>query len=213
MCPELKSSVRHLFDAPDVSFNILLTAARHNELEETDGKATKAQTKASVVEKEKLSPRTESLNELKDQVKKLATVMKAGTFPKRNNPPADKRSKGNGNNGQNQNRNNNLQRHNGSRTQDRNGDNVRNNLTGPAANASGPFTDGQRPIQCYKCKGWGHPHRICPSKGNLNFSRRGTRVRLKPLPQTRVRWNPQTTIKNKISNMESSASSSTIPQS
>ena len=27
MHPELKSSIRHLFDVPDVSFNILLTAA------------------------------------------------------------------------------------------------------------------------------------------------------------------------------------------
>ena len=41
----------------------------------------------------------------------------------------------------------------------------------PPTNASGPFTEGQRPIQCFKCKGWGHLRRICPSKGNLNFLR------------------------------------------
>ena len=44
---------------------------------------------------------------------------------------------------------------------------------GPTTNASGPFTEGQRPIQCFKCKGWGHLRRICPSKGNLNFPRGG----------------------------------------
>ena len=38
-------------------------------------------------------------------------------------------------------------------------------------NASRPFSEGQRPIQCLKCKGWGHPQRICPSRGNLNFVR------------------------------------------
>ena len=40
----------------------------------------------------------ESLNELNDQVKELAAVMKAGTFPKKNNPPVDKKGKGNPNN-------------------------------------------------------------------------------------------------------------------
>ena len=98
MQPELKSSVQHLFDSPDVSFNILLTAARKNELEETDGKSTKIKSKAGVIDKEKLSPRTESLNELKDQVKELTAVMKARTFPKKNNPPVDKKGKGNPNN-------------------------------------------------------------------------------------------------------------------
>ena len=36
MKAELKSSVRHLFDSPDVSFSTLLTAARRNELEEIE---------------------------------------------------------------------------------------------------------------------------------------------------------------------------------
>ena len=35
---DLKSSVRHLFDLPDVTFNLLLTAARRNELEDLDSK-------------------------------------------------------------------------------------------------------------------------------------------------------------------------------
>ena len=94
----MKSSVWHLFDAPDVSFNILLTAARRNELEESDGKSTKIQSRAGIIGQEKPSPQTESLNKLKDQVKELAAVMKAGTFPKRNNLPVDKKGKENPNN-------------------------------------------------------------------------------------------------------------------
>ena len=31
---------------------------------------------------------------------------------------------------------------------------AREGLAGPAANASGPFPPGQRPLQCHKCKGW-----------------------------------------------------------
>ena len=62
---------------------------------------------------------------------------------------------------------------------------VREGLTGPAANASGPFPPGQRPLQCHKCKGWGHVRRVCPSC--LNFTRGGVRNRAL-LPWNRSLW-------------------------
>ena len=36
---------------------------------------------------------------------------------------------------------------------------IRQNLRGPEPSAAGPFreSDGSRPIQCFKCWGWGHP--------------------------------------------------------
>ena len=46
---------------------------------------------------------------------------------------------------------------------------MRSNLQGPEANASSPFPEGLRPIQCFKCKGWGHPRRLCPSHLNYNL--------------------------------------------
>ena len=33
---------------------------------------------------------------------------------------------------------------------------------GIVSNSSGPFENGQKPIQCFMCKGWGHPRRLCP---------------------------------------------------
>ena len=50
-------------------------------------------------------------------------------------------------------------------------DDVRQNLRGPEPNAAGPFgeSDGSRPIQCFRCRGWGHPKRLCPSR--LNYTR------------------------------------------
>ena len=36
---------------------------------------------------------------------------------------------------------------------------------GPAASAAGPFKPGQKPLQCYKCGGWGHTYKECPSQG------------------------------------------------
>ena len=47
MKAELKSSVRHLFDSPNVSFRMLLTAARRNELEEVEEKPVRVQNKAA----------------------------------------------------------------------------------------------------------------------------------------------------------------------
>ena len=41
--------VRHLFDSPDVSFSMLLTAARMNELEEVEQKPVRVQNKATKV--------------------------------------------------------------------------------------------------------------------------------------------------------------------
>ena len=44
------------------------------------------------------------------------------------------------------------------------------NLRGPETSAVGPYreADGSRPIQCFRCCGWGHPKRLCPS--HLNYT-------------------------------------------
>ena len=85
----MKSSVKHLFDSPDVSFSTLVTAARRNELEEVEQKPIRVQNKAKKVGvEEKTSPRTESINDLKEQIQELATVMKSGNTSDKPNPPA-----------------------------------------------------------------------------------------------------------------------------
>ena len=54
MKPEIKSSVRHLFDSRDVNFNMLLTAARRNEIRGVRTENSKVQNKATrVVEDDK----------------------------------------------------------------------------------------------------------------------------------------------------------------
>ena len=65
---------------------------------------------------------------------------------------------------------------------------IRNSLQGSGVNASGPFENGQIPIQCFKCKGWGHPRRLCPSR--LNYMRGGM-TREPPSPaREEMRWPP-----------------------
>ena len=48
---------------------------------------------------------------------------------------------------------------------------MRQNLRGPEPSAAGPFgeTDVSRPIQCFRCRGWGHPKRLCPSRLNYTW--------------------------------------------
>ena len=42
-------------------------------------------------------------------------------------------------------------------------------LKGPQPSASGPSTPTDKSMQCFKCGGWDHGWRNCPSKGNINW--------------------------------------------
>ena len=48
--------------------------------------------------------------------------------------------------------------------------------------SAGPFRPDQKPMQCYKCKGWGHRWRECVTKGNVNWGR----VHRDPAPQFKM---------------------------
>ena len=50
---------------------------------------------------------------------------------------------------------------------------IRQNFRGPEPSTAGAFgeTDVSRPIQCFRCRGWGHPKRLCPSR--LNYTQGG----------------------------------------
>ena len=40
---------------------------------------------------------------------------------------------------------------------------------GPGTLSAGPFKPDQKPMQCYKCEGWGHGWRECATKGNVDW--------------------------------------------
>ena len=50
-------------------------------------------------------------------------------------------------------------------------DDICQHLWGPEPSTAGPFdgSDGSRLIQCFRCRRWGHPKRLCPSR--LNYTR------------------------------------------
>ena len=57
---------------------------------------------------------------------------------------------------------------------------------GPQTSASGPFRGDQRPIMCYRCRGWGHMARECSAPSGfqlpqgLNFNGGGEIILLSP---------------------------------
>ena len=138
MKAELKSSVRHLFYSPDVSFSMLLTAARRNELEEVDQKPVRVQSRAAKMGVEdKTFTQKELINDLKEQIQELTTVMKSGSTTHKPNPPAISKNQAKRSKKVNVRQNSAMDK----------GMVAREGLTGPEMNASGPFPPGQRPIQ------------------------------------------------------------------
>ena len=159
----MRNSIWHLYDDDKVTFRELLLKARRNEDEEVLAKvASKA-----------LSVESKVKNDLEEKVNKLLAVAKSGQMGK----GKDKQDRSSTlkltptNSGQNT-------------PKKRVGEqDIRTNLQGPGVNASGPFADDQKPIQCFKCKGWGHPRRLCPSR--LNYMRGGCPGNLPPQPRMR----------------------------
>ena len=147
----MRNSIRHLYDSEKVTFGELLLKARRNEDEEMLAKVT---AKSSVME-------TEVKGDLEEKVDKLLAVAKLGPI-------------GNGKDKRDRSRTPKL-----TSTNSRQGtpikrdseQDIMNSLQGPGVNASELFENGQKPIQCFKCKGWGHPRKLCPS--HLNYTRGG----------------------------------------
>ena len=154
MQSELKNGVRHLYDSPDITFGELLNKARKLELVDNKGKGvTKVQTRGAIVGE------TSPISKLQQQVAQLTTLVKSAQIGPKKTGACKGFSKKNDN-----------QNDNGSQRDQNKGD-TRIQSKGPETGPSGPFGPGQRPIQCYKCKGWGHPRYLCSSR--LNFTQGG----------------------------------------
>ena len=126
---EMRNSIRHLYDSEKVTFGELLLKAWRNEDEEMLAKVT---SKSSVIE-------SEVTGDLAEKVDKLLAVAKSEQMDngkdKRNRSRTPKSTPTNSRQGTPMKRDS---------EQD-----IRNNLQGPGVNASGPFENWQKSIQCF----------------------------------------------------------------
>ena len=130
---EMRNNIRHLYDSKKVTFGELLLKARRNEDEEMLAKVT---SKSSVME-------SEVKGDLEEKVDNLQAVAKTGQM----NNGKDKRDRSRTP------KSTPTNSRQGTPTKRDSEHDIRNSLQGPGVNALGPFETGQKPIQCFKCKG------------------------------------------------------------
>ena len=146
---QTRDSMRFLYTKESTTYDSLLAAIKEAEVEWNESK-TQVRIKGVVVPE-----REDELEELKKRLDKLTATVKSSNVkdkPKgtKNKSPGDSPRK----------------------------DEKRKSPRGPGTSSAGPFKPQQRPIQCYKCKGWGHGWRECATKGNVDWGR----VREEPTP-------------------------------
>ena len=131
-------------------YQALLKAIEETESEYGEGRAAARAKLATVADETRIA-------ELKEKIEALTTVVKssniisAGTKPPRSPKP----------------KHGNFQKF-----QWKDGVIPSNSLLkgkGPITSAARPFKEGQKPIQCYNCGGWGHRWRNCPTTGNMDW--------------------------------------------
>ena len=141
MTQYLQDSMRYLYKKSETGYEQLLSAGREAETEWVESKTIKAKA-TSVVD-----PGKKERDELKAQIDKLTkelSKIEKGSFYKKKGGKGENPTPAN------------LPK-----------DSPRSK--GPEITAAGPFHNGKKPLQCYKCGGWGHVIHECPSLGNVNW--------------------------------------------
>ena len=147
---DLRNSIHHLYNNEAITFSELLVKAHRNEEEDTTSRVVN---KGSSIETEgTLGERVDRLIARATQAPNRDNNHNYGRLPFQANQRFQRDNPNSPPIGHPQ-------------------EDICQNLRGPEPNASGPFdeNDRSRPIQCFKCRGWGHPKRLCPSR--LNYTR------------------------------------------
>ena len=153
---DLRNSIRHLYNDDTVTFSQLLVKARRNKEEEitsklvnksaTMDKTLEERVDRLIVKSNQRVPPNPGLRGNTDNSHKYGRPLPQwNQKPERNTVPNFQEPRVN----------------------------IWQNLRGPEPSAARPFreSDGSRPIQCFKCQGWGHPKQLCPSWLNYTLGR------------------------------------------
>ena len=137
MNDKLRDSMRFLYNQDDCTFSKLLKNAMMAEAETKSRPVVKA--KAAQAETPSTNQPNAELTSIQKQLDSMSQILKGAQF-KGKGPSKNKR---------------------GSTAK---AAEAQPTSRGPAITAAGPFREGRPPVQCYRCKGWGHYKRNCPNK-------------------------------------------------
>ena len=147
--PHLRDSMRFLYMKEEVGYEEFLAAVYEAETEGTEGNILNVQAKTMTVEKvvEKYEPT--DLQDIKQQIELLAMIMKSamvGGVKLKEGEAVSSPKK---------------------RAVFRNS--PKKAFQGSPWKGKGISKPGQKPIKCYRCDGWGHEWKECPTPENLNW--------------------------------------------
>ena len=148
MTQHLRDSMRYLYKRADTTYDEQLLTAKEAECEWLEHRTTKM--KQTTVGEEVDQKERE---EIKVRLDKLAETVKAASFQRRP-PPKRKTSP--------------RKTPTGTPTSSPQ-NSPRNPGKGPGISSAGPFRSGRKPLQCFKCGGWGHVIHECATQENLDW--------------------------------------------
>ena len=144
MTQHLRNSMRYLYKQPTTAYDELLQSAKEAESEWLDNKL---RVKSTMVD----DPGKREREELKERLERLTETMKAASLQ----PQRREMKKSSPRSPKNESPRNTVP----SSPQSR----------GPAITSAGPFHGCKKPLQCFKCGGWGHVQRECPMSENVDW--------------------------------------------
>ena len=133
----------------EIGYEEFLAAVYEAETEGTEGKTLNVKAKAMTVEKVVEKKEPTDLHDIKQQIESLATIMKSATIgnirPKEGDGVSSPKKKEMFQNSPNK------------------------VFQGSPRKGKGVPKPGQKPIKCYRCDGWGHGWKECPTLENFNW--------------------------------------------
>ena len=144
MIQHLRNSMRYLYKQPTTAYDELLQSAKEAESEWLDNKL---RVKSTMVD----DPGKREREELKERLERLTETMKAASLQ----PQRREMKKSSPRSSKNESPRNAVPSSPRSR--------------GPAITSAGPFHGSKKPLQCFKCGGWGHVQRECPTSENVDW--------------------------------------------
>ena len=133
----------------DVGYEEFLAAVYEAEMEGSEGKTLNVKAKAMTGEKVTDNKEQNELKDLRQQIGSLTTIMKSATIGNVKSKvvegiPSPRKKEVLKNSPQKR-------------------------FQGSPKKVKGPLTPGQKLIKCYRCNGWGHGWRECPTPENINW--------------------------------------------